>query len=624
MLGERKGTALVTVLITFTVLSILGMAVISIMTGRMKLTVSYENLNGARYAAEAGIEEMKQKLYSRINDTTVQNSINAELQQYIDNHFGEAGYNPAEKYKHLFRQWVFDPYLSAFKGVTTSLVEDKASYTIDDLVYDMENNRVTVTARGSYGKGGWKDSRIISAAFGLSNASRQFTAPGGTISDPVIVPRPPGSGYSFDIICPTFTVEGDFYYPGNIQYIKNDADLTFHGDFGLGGSFNLIQEANQVDISIRGKMEINGSMYIKPNTLKLNILDGLAIREGLAVDGTEMNVTVENGDVYIGGNLDIRNARFKLNIKNGSLYCNGDILLNHNNIEINVSKDIICSKGIKAGGNTSDGMINVNGSIRCNEAITLDMQYQMIVQQNIECGQGITFNRDRGKMTIKNGYLLCSSLVLNGSGSKVDIQNGNLLCNGNLRVVWGDAGITVGKDFYLGGTLQLNKPGCLTVKGAVLSTAGINFAPVHPAGVPIAPVSVGLGSDISVLYNNHYVYRYSGGATISSNMGTREHPVIIFCEGNLNISNNVQIYGIIYAKGMVTVSGNTTVYGCVVSDQEIDIYNQNGPVSIIYDSTVINNLQRDYSEVLEYFSGGSSGTETVDVVHGFIVSSWNE
>lgn len=83
-----------------------------------------------------------------------------------------------------------------------------------------------------------------------------------------------------------------------------------------------------------------------------------------------------------------------------------------------------------------------------------------------------------------------------------------------------------------------------------------------------------------------------GDATISTDLGTPEKPVVLIVNGNLNLGGgNTEINGLVYVTGNVTSAGggNTKIYGGLIG---ADGANLQGNLVIIYDPNVLRRAQR--------------------------------
>jgi hypothetical protein len=80
----------------------------------------------------------------------------------------------------------------------------------------------------------------------------------------------------------------------------------------------------------------------------------------------------------------------------------------------------------------------------------------------------------------------------------------------------------------------------------------------------------------------------SSGVGLPS-MGTRDSPVVVIIDGDLNQTGNTTIYGVVYVMGDMSGSGNFTVYGNVSVEGDIA---STGSLDIIFDPFAISNSRK--------------------------------
>jgi hypothetical protein len=72
-------------------------------------------------------------------------------------------------------------------------------------------------------------------------------------------------------------------------------------------------------------------------------------------------------------------------------------------------------------------------------------------------------------------------------------------------------------------------------------------------------------------------------------IGTRNEPVILIVDGNLNVTGNVVFYGVLYVTGNFSSSGTPIFYGATVV--EGDNTASAGTPSYVYDPLAFANLE---------------------------------
>ncbi len=224
---------MVIVLMTFMVLTVLGVSVTAVATSRFTLSVSYNNLQGALYAAQSGIEDMKRMINECIEEN--ETAIKAELQDYISLNYGLPGYDADGYSKQRTKHYVFDSFLEG-NSFQRQLGVKNAAYStqvFSEQDYDCDEGTVTVYSTGTYGSGGNTSSKTIEAKILIETVSSEFSAPGDDTGNsllyPLIVNGPDIDNNSLRAYCKFFNVIGSFYIPKGIQEIAggNNYSLTF-------------------------------------------------------------------------------------------------------------------------------------------------------------------------------------------------------------------------------------------------------------------------------------------------------------------------------------------------------------------------------------------------------------
>lgn len=99
-----------------------------------------------------------------------------------------------------------------------------------------------------------------------------------------------------------------------------------------------------------------------------------------------------------------------------------------------------------------------------------------------------------------------------------------------------------------------------------------------------------------------WIDQTGGTATIngSTTIGSLANPVLLIVNGPLNLSGNVTIYGFIFVNGTTgisTLSGNTQIVGGMATTDTLNI---TGSISLTFNNTVLQNLQKQSS--MMYFA----------------------
>lgn len=301
----RKGSALVAVLITFTVLSILAAAIIALVQSRLNLTVSYENYNGALYAAQAGIEEMKLNIKNRIPEC--KSYVENRIREYISSPDFDESFD-LEVLSNSLGMEFFNRYFTS-NSFERDLVEKNAAYSVKPSV---DSNFIIISSTGVYGAGTSKTSRTIIAKIRLDYVDTRFTLDNGQSSPlakfPLIIQQYPSELFSLRANCRDFKVYGPVYLPGGVHDIDHlgNSDFMFHD--GLTVDDNLLLAGDQNRTCVSNGMKVNGNLEF--GTGKHN-----------------MELIVENGDLVVNGDIYINGRQNVIKVLNGDIKCNGNIII---------------------------------------------------------------------------------------------------------------------------------------------------------------------------------------------------------------------------------------------------------------------------------------------------------
>lgn len=69
----------------------------------------------------------------------------------------------------------------------------------------------------------------------------------------------------------------------------------------------------------------------------------------------------------------------------------------------------------------------------------------------------------------------------------------------------------------------------------------------------------------------------------NATIGSREQPVVLIIDGDLEMQGTPYVYGIVYVTGNVTGGGNVTVQGAMVIEGSVS---PTGSLDVIYDPLV--------------------------------------
>lgn len=75
-----------------------------------------------------------------------------------------------------------------------------------------------------------------------------------------------------------------------------------------------------------------------------------------------------------------------------------------------------------------------------------------------------------------------------------------------------------------------------------------------------------------------------GNASLPGDIGTKDAPVILIVNGDLQLGSNSVVNGLVYATGAITGSGSPTIYGALIS---AGTASANGNLTVVYDPNVL-------------------------------------
>jgi len=343
----RKGSALVTVLLTFTVLSILAVTLVTVISSRMRLAVSYADSTGALYAAQAGLEKMKLDIKNQVTSTAFLTNIHNYVQGQLTPNPGATDTQLSSWQRDATEQYLYTNYLKALTSSqlqsSNMLTQNSATYTIlpftntsnqaSNSFYDKANDRVIIRSKGTYGANNATKTVALTLQLSTSQDPNPYTDPGGSSGGgnvkwqdipnyTALVSNTTPNQYSFKGYCESLTVNGEFYLPKGMDSILNGSSnfiADFNNSLVVNDDLNLASYAQK--ITVNKDMEVNGDLTLGPSSMQL---------------------IVENGDLIVNGNITIDGYADSISILKGSLRCNGNITFTGNGTAstISIAKDL--------------------------------------------------------------------------------------------------------------------------------------------------------------------------------------------------------------------------------------------------------------------------------------------
>lgn len=92
------------------------------------------------------------------------------------------------------------------------------------------------------------------------------------------------------------------------------------------------------------------------------------------------------------------------------------------------------------------------------------------------------------------------------------------------------------------------------------------------------------GSDAGSITAGDKIYWVDGDASVSQNIGSEGHPVVLVVDGNLSLGGNATIFGVVFVKGDLSVSGGPVVRGAVLGTGSMS---SGGNLNVIYDPDAV-------------------------------------
>lgn len=309
----NKGSTLITVLITLLALSILATALISLIIQRLNLNISYVNMTGASYSAQAGIEDMKLNLQNRIESCKV--NIKEEIQTYIDENYGKPGYDPVTFSRERTGFYIFETYLrnTDFNRLLNIRDSGYAIKKFEDSYFDEYNSTIDVYSDGTYGTTGVPAKKTVKARFKFNHKNEEFQLPVGNRMVqvppyPLMISSSGNNDYSLSILNDRLDINGSVHLPGSIEDLSQNSDSTLDFSEDLIIDDSIVFNEEQQNITVGNDMMIDGNLQLGP--------------------ASHITLTIERGNLTVNGNIIINGDHNNINVLKGSIYCSGNIIIN--------------------------------------------------------------------------------------------------------------------------------------------------------------------------------------------------------------------------------------------------------------------------------------------------------
>ncbi|WP_432665232.1 hypothetical protein R9X47_03065 [Wukongibacter baidiensis] len=435
ILKSKRGSTLLLVLVTLSILSILGTAIISLSVINYKMKIVDKNIKTSFYLAEAGLEEAYAVIGKEIEagiesgNTEVKNNLSdfirrerakeafdpPEDTELDDSVFiiGNHGYGEVneEKIKPLMEEWFrlgFSKYMNDNLQANLEIKNDNDEYGIVDGSIDDDNAGVKVED---------------AVEFKIENDSISVDSNGR----------------------PSDAVEMD-----------NKTDEPIPYEITLLSSF----EHEKITKKVKGRFSIkipkyNASYYVKNVKAKLaeNILWKKAITTENNLYVTGENVEV-NGDIYAYGTIptDKKDSRNY----GGVVVGDKDRKING---KVTINGDVVTNSYLHT--NADNSSININGNVYCNSLVIQDGTSGSTItvgstsddDYSVNTADDIELNGEKARIEINGSYYGFSdgrnSDTAHHESSSIVINSEDIGTESFLKVT---------KEIFMGGTVYINLP----------------------------------------------------------------------------------------------------------------------------------------------------------------------
>lgn len=470
---KEEGFVLITILMIFVIVSILGIGLLSVSTSNFRQTGSERDFQAVYYIAEAGINQAIYDIGIKVDELSDETLSHVDffekLNDFIDTYMGDDGVKTLDNFEESFGE----------KPVATiSVVKADDGLVIED--EDRQTKGTTNYVIRSVGKIG-RLSRTVSTSIKVAHGITKETESS----------HHPAFDYAlFSASNKTFKDAGGAKISGSVYAHDIEFDAT---NSKIDG--DIVSEKS---INLKSAVKVKGNIYAMDGFVKLSNSDiemkgdihateDVTLSHGTTVDGniyTNSSITLNSsnakvtGDIHAGGNVSLGS---NANVKN--IYAEGDIILGSSakveniftsgrttlNSSNTVNGDIHSMGNVTLGSNVNVKNIFTNGNVYFSS-------WGYIVNGNIHAAGDVVGNTiDSGGVTV-NGSIFSSSNVItkNYKTFKIigDINAAGNVENGNNNIINGNV---------ISGKSIINR-------GSIYGTITENGNPVEPT-LPTSPIS---------------------------------------------------------------------------------------------------------------------------------------
>lgn len=356
---KEEGFVLITILMIFVIVSILGIGLLSVSTSNFRQTGSERDFQAVYYIAEAGINQAIYDIGIKVEDLSDETLSHVqffeELNDFIKIYMDDDDVKILDDFEKSFGE----------KPVAAINIEvDNADLVIvDESTQTKGTTNYIIRSVGKIGS----LSRTVSTSIGVAHGISKETE---SSHHPAFDYALYSGGNSVMAIPSGSTIDGPVY----AHNVKFNASGT-----KINGS--IISEKS---VELSSDMEIEGNIYAMDGTVEIlsnqtkvfgdiHAMDNVLLSSGTTLEGdiyTNGSITLNssdarvNGDIHTAGNITLGSSA-----KVGNMYTNGNITLSSDNI---VNGEMHSIGNITFNGSAKAGNIFTKGDISFNRGIIID------------------------------------------------------------------------------------------------------------------------------------------------------------------------------------------------------------------------------------------------------------
>ena len=470
---KEKGFALIIAILVLTLMSILGLAIMTVSTSNFKMVKIDSKNQSAYYIGEAGINKTINNIGNKVNELSEEILSHDEFFQQLDNYIDKELENRLEDFEeNKGEQPLAEITIKDKKIIKNQIIGNFSqrivSYEISSIGKIGDATRtVSTTIETAHGIQ-LKEDGVHDPAFDyVLYSPNPLEIPNesiinGDFYSRDIVLKSAGSQIGGNIISETFVdIKGNHTHPrvkGNVYALNGDVKVS---EGGLATVEGEVHARGNIIIGSSGK--VNKSVF-SIGDIRMKSANAKIEKDAHASGNIEMQSgAFIGGNVYLDGNLSLKNSN---SIVNGNVFAGGDIKKDSNT-------------SIK-GSSQAGGDINQDNPNKVNMEIHPDnkpMNPKFSIIDKILPPTMTSFSSDMNKHISvpqsSSNYIIEPGIYGNlfvGGGSRVTLKSGNYIFNSIDGQRWGQSlrldlrngpinVYSVGDIKYTGPIYLLNKKG---------------------------------------------------------------------------------------------------------------------------------------------------------------------